>query len=259
MPLPLLLLAWALAQAPDYDSFSDPDGNMTTEQHGLGLIAMFSAPGQIDAIYADAARGSIRAQRVFRMLETDYFPDYGRHLAEKVTQPPCLVPAIRELSGWCVPNWSFVDFLNKDEPGGARLREALFAGFAERARERNLENQIVLSAMTALLGISVAAAAVEAGEATAAMKQILADATPLKASKPGMGSIQYGKTGGMEAANRDFEVLARGLKVKVHRKEVRSCELSDGTTISVRPSSSGGPPMVEITPPAGNQIKIRYA
>ena len=127
-----LLMMWALAQAPDYDAFCDQDGNIVTAQHGRGLIAMLERPGELESVYEDAAKGNARAARVFRMLETDYFPDYGRELAELVTRPPCLLPAFRELSGWCVPGWAFVDFLSKDQLGGGRLRKALFDGYAER-------------------------------------------------------------------------------------------------------------------------------
>lgn len=171
------MMAWVLAQAPDYDAFSDREGNIVTAQHGLGLIAMMRRPGQVDAVYADATKGNARAQRVFQTLETDYFPDYGRELADLVNRLPCLVPAFRELSGWCVLDWSFVDFLSKDQPGGARLRKALFDGFAERARERELENQLVMSAMNALLGVGAAAAVIrEAGTSTTAAKVLSSEA-----------------------------------------------------------------------------------
>jgi hypothetical protein len=253
-----LLLISVLAQSPDYDAFSDRDGNILTERHGRALFAMLQKPGMVERLFADAAKGDRRAKRIVETLEADYFPDTGRELAEKVSRPPCLVPALRELSGWCVPEWSFLDFLDKDKPGGARLRKALFDGFAERIRVRGLENQIVLSAMTALLGISVAAMAIEAGEATASLKQILADAKPFSESKPGMGSTQFKKTGGWDAANRDFDVLARGRPVKSYAGNVRSCEFPDGTTASVRPMSSGEIPTVQIDSPKRNPIKIRY-
>src|SRR4051812_48610120 len=173
----LLLMVWVLAQAPDYDAFSDHDGNITTTQHGLGLFAMMRQSGQLEAVYADAVKGDARARRVFQMLETDYFPDYGRELADLVSRPPCLMPALRELSGWCVPDWSFLDFLNQDQPGGARLRKALFDGFAERARERELESQLVLSVMNALLGVGVAATVMrEAGTSATAAGALTSEA-----------------------------------------------------------------------------------
>jgi len=164
-----VLVLWALAlpgfaQALNYDAFSDRDGNVTTERHGLGLIALLQGSGQLEAVYADALKGNARAQRVFQELEDSYFPDTGRELAELVSRPPCLLPALRELSGWCVPDWTFLSFLSRDKPGGARLREALFDGYAERARQRRLENQLILSAMNALLGaVVIATVGSEAG------------------------------------------------------------------------------------------------
>lgn len=159
-----VLVMWTLAQAPDYDAFCDRDGNMLTREHGLALFAMLQRSGQVEAIFADAARGNPRAKRVVETLEKDYFPDIGRELAEQVSRPPCLVPAVRELSGWCVPDWTFLDFLSKEQPGGARLRKAFFDGYAERLRQRGLENQLVLSAMNAILGVAVAATVLRQAE-----------------------------------------------------------------------------------------------
>jgi hypothetical protein len=171
----LAVLAFpALAGAPDYDAFCDRNGKITTEQHGFGLIAMLNRPEQVEGIYADAANGDARAQRVVDELETSYFPDTGRELAELVSRPPCLLPAFRELSGWCVPNWSFLNFLDKDKPGGGRLRKALSDGFAERAHERQLENQVILSALNALIGVSVAATVIREGEIAASARRLTA-------------------------------------------------------------------------------------
>ena len=129
-------------------------------------MKLLSSPGQLETIYEDAKKGNARAKRVFEELETSYFPDTGRELAEKVSRPPCLVPVIRELSGWCVPDWSFLDFLSKETPAGTRLRVALLNGYMEQAHQRQLENQLVLSAMTSILGVSVVATALrEAGVA----------------------------------------------------------------------------------------------
>lgn len=154
-----LLAVPALAGGLEYDAFSDRDGNVTSEEHGIALWALIQDPERLETVYTDAIRGNPRAGRVFRMLETDYFPDFGRKLAEVVNRPPCLLPAVRELSGWCVPRWSFLDFLRRDKPSGVRLRQALFDGFSARAHELQLENQIILSAMNALLGVGVAVAA----------------------------------------------------------------------------------------------------
>jgi hypothetical protein len=93
----------------------------------------------------------------------------------------------------------------------------------------------------------------------ATVGEILKDATSGNASKPGMGSNQFGKPGGMAQANRDFDRLTEGLTVKEHGGGIRSAQLSDGSTISVRPSSGQGSPTIQINPANGdNPIKIRY-
>jgi hypothetical protein len=87
------------------------------------------------------------------------------------------VPALRVLSGWCVPDWTFLDFLSKEQPGGARLRRAFFDGYAERVRQRGLENQLVLSAANAILGLTVAATVLrEAETAPAAVPRVTLEA-----------------------------------------------------------------------------------
>jgi len=173
----------ALAGAPDYDAFSDRDGNIVTEQHGKALMRTLQDPEQVEAIFTDSERGEPRARKVWRTLETDYFPDTGRELAEKISRPPCLIPVARELSGWCVPNWGFIDFLSQEKPGGARLRRALFSGFEERARQRRLENQVILAAMNALLGAGVAAGALREAGVVASAPRVAVPAARI-AAKP---------------------------------------------------------------------------
>jgi hypothetical protein len=76
--------------------------------------------------------------------------------------------------------------------------------------------------------------------------------------------IQFGRRGGVRQANRDFNSLTRGLpkgRVKPHGGGVRSAKLNDGSTITVYPKSSGGPPTLRIQAPKGSQDwlkKIRY-
>jgi hypothetical protein len=86
------------------------------------------------------------------------------------------------------------------------------------------------------------------------VNDLLADATPGKSGK----SVQYSKPGGFQRANADFDALTRGAPVKDHGGGIRSSTLSDGSTVSVRPSSSGGQPTVQVNPPSGRAIKVRY-
>ena len=97
------------------------------------------------------------------------------------------------------------------------------------------------------------------GEAAAtseenALRDILEDAEPGKVSN----SAQYTKSGGFDQANVDFDTLAGNNPIKEYGNGIRSTTLSDGTTVSVRPTSSGGTPTVQINPLDGQPIKIRY-
>lgn len=198
----LLLALPAQAGGPDYDAFCDREGRITTKEHGLGLFKLVSSAAELESVFEEAKKGNPRAKRVFEELETSYFPDTGRELAELVSRPPCLVPALRELSGWCVPDWSFLDFLSKDKPGGVRLRVALLNGYLERARQRNLENRLVLSAMTSILGVAVVASALQEAGVAARATQVA------EAPRPrGLGNI-----GGHEIPIDPTSALRSGLK-----------------------------------------------
>src|SRR5689334_24958661 len=88
----------ALAGTPNYDAFSDRDGHVRDE-HATAVQAMVRDPHQLEAVYADAVKGNARAARVFQELETLFFPAIGREVAERTSQPECMVPVYRELSG----------------------------------------------------------------------------------------------------------------------------------------------------------------
>lgn len=82
----------------------------------------------------------------------------------------------------------------------------------------------------------------------------------LDGAKPGnVGKTkQYTKPGGFSQANDDFDEATKGLPVKDQGGGIRSATLSDGSTISVRPQSSQGSPTIQINPPTGKPIKVRY-
>jgi RHS repeat-associated protein len=92
----------------------------------------------------------------------------------------------------------------------------------------------------------------------ATVDDVLQEAIPGKISKPGMGSSQYRKPGGFSAANDDFDLLTDGLPVKNHPGGIRTATLPDTSKITVRPNSGQGLPTLEINPPVGNPIKVRY-
>lgn len=144
---------------PNYDAFSDRDGHIH-EKHVVAAQTMVRDPEQLEIVYADAAKGNARAARVFQELETHFFPEIGREVAERTSGPDCLVPVYRELSGQCIPNWGGLDFLRDQSEAGRRLRKAVADAYAARARERGVQNQAILSAMGALLAVTVARSAI---------------------------------------------------------------------------------------------------
>jgi len=84
--------------------------------------------------------------------------------------------------------------------------------------------------------------------------EILKDAKAGKVSS----SRQFSKPGGFNQANKDFDALTKGLPVKNQGNGIRSATLKNGSTTSVRPQSSGGKPTIEVNPPSGKVIKVRY-
>lgn len=86
---------------------------------------------------------------------------------------------------------------------------------------------------------------------------LLEGATPEGLSKPGMGADKYGKLGGAEQAEKDFEEAAKGAAVAQPKPGVKVATLPGGVVIIIRPSSEGSP-TIEVQRPGGNPIKIRY-
>jgi RHS repeat-associated protein len=86
------------------------------------------------------------------------------------------------------------------------------------------------------------------------VSDLLAKATPKRNDK----SKQHDMLGDVNDANKDFDTL-RGTDEKSYPDGVRSKVLPDGSTVSVRPESSEGEiPTIQINPPNGRAIKIRY-
>jgi hypothetical protein len=82
----------------------------------------------------------------------------------------------------------------------------------------------------------------------------------LQQSKKGRtrSSNQYHASGGMSQADRDFNEIVGTAPVKDHGSGIRSSTLADGSTSSVRPNSTQGSPTIQVNPPKGKPIKIRY-
>lgn len=86
------------------------------------------------------------------------------------------------------------------------------------------------------------------------VNEILRDATPGKVSS----SRQFSKSGGLNQANQDFDALVGQSAVQVRPGGLRTATLPNGTQVNVRPQSSSGKPTLEIQPPTGKTIKVRY-
>lgn len=169
----LIVVAALLCAAPDYDAFSDPSGHIADERQLEAAQAMVRNPEQLEAVYADAAKGNPRAARVVEELEQTYFPGIGRAVAEREAQLECTVMVYRELSGKCAPDWSYLDFLRKDAPGGIRARQAIRDGYVARARELAIENRVIAATVNALLAVAVVKGAVAPVKPVAVVPQAI--------------------------------------------------------------------------------------
>jgi RHS repeat-associated protein len=132
-------------------------------------------------------------------------------------------------------------------------REILFSGAAQIADQVETIRRMKFVAELGAYAITafVNPVAVNSGAKTVA--DILRGAAAGKASS----SRQFSKPGGMAEANADFDAL-RPINVQSRGGGMRTGQLSDGSKVTVRPQSSGGNPTLEIRPPTGRPIKIRY-
>jgi RHS repeat-associated protein len=103
-------------------------------------------------------------------------------------------------------------------------------------------------------GLTTLGIAGGAKKAVTKIDDILKGAAKGKVSK----SIQYSKPGGFAQANKDFDALTQGANVVNRGNGLRTAQLPDGTKVNVRPFSSGNKVTLEIQPPSGKVVKIRY-
>ena len=87
-----------------------------------------------------------------------------------------------------------------------------------------------------------------------AIEEFLDNSTPGNVGK----STQYSRTGDFGQANADFDALVGSQPVKSYPGDIRSAEFDDNLTISVRPTSSGNVPTIQINIPGEPHIKVRY-
>jgi hypothetical protein len=92
--------------------------------------------------------GHAQAEKLFGIVEAQ-FEGAGIFVANQVASLGC---AVVELPT-CVPHWSFIEELlgPGDGPGARKLRKALADSFEQTARQRKVENTLVLATVNLLL------------------------------------------------------------------------------------------------------------
>jgi hypothetical protein len=172
------------AGTPNHDAFADATGHIATPEQVLAAQDMVRTPGQLDALFADAAKGNRRAARVFQELETIHFPNIGRAVAERTAALKCRTPVVKEFATEdCRPDWGGLDFLPRSEPG-VRLRKAALDAYQARARQLGIEDAVIMATINAVLAVGGAAMVVHSAEARAATSQTVSSQVVRSASRP---------------------------------------------------------------------------
>jgi hypothetical protein len=125
------------------------------EQGGLtpnADVLLVRRPKHLEYVYALSLApdkpGHGQAKQLFGIIETE-FAKTGAYVADRVVSLRCAAVELPD----CVPKWSFIDELlgPGDGPGSRRLRQALAGSFEETARQRGMENTLVLATVNVLL------------------------------------------------------------------------------------------------------------
>jgi len=140
-------------------------------------VLLVRRPKHLEHVYALSRAedkeepGSTQAVQLFGIIEAE-FKDAGVYVANQVVSLRCAAVELPD----CVPRWSFIDELlgPGDGPGSRRLRQALADSFEKTARQRGMENTLVLATVNVLLTRGVLKSAlgnVAAAEARAALAE----------------------------------------------------------------------------------------
>ncbi|MGE3622548.1 MAG: RHS repeat-associated core domain-containing protein [Bdellovibrionales bacterium] len=87
--------------------------------------------------------------------------------------------------------------------------------------------------------------------------ELLSNST-LTSSTNRLQNYTRNNAGGFSQANTDFDSIIGNANFQNYPGNIRGATLPDGTTISVRPSSSNGAPTIQINRPDQPPIKVRY-
>jgi hypothetical protein len=130
-------------------------------------LLLVQRPEHLEHVYAQR-RGNPEAELLFKWLESQ-FEQTGVRFADMTVLACALDLPIR-----CTPDWEFIDSVlgHSDGPGATHLRRVLADSFSARARQRGMENTVVLSITHAVMARGMMKAAVSkatvAAEARAA-------------------------------------------------------------------------------------------
>lgn len=140
-------------------------------------VLLVRRPKHLELVYALSRAGDstapdhAQAGQLFGIIEAE-FKKTGVYVANQVVSLRCAAVELPD----CVPKWSFIDELlgPGDGPGSRRLRQALADSFEETARQRGMENTLVLATVNVLLARGMLKSAlgnVTATEARAALAE----------------------------------------------------------------------------------------
>jgi hypothetical protein len=103
-------------------------------------------PEHLEYVYANR-NGPAEARALFRWLEGQ-FQEAGSQFAN-ITALACTL----DLPIRCTPDWEFIDEVlgHGDGPGAMRLRQVLADSFSAQARQRGMENTVVLAIANAVM------------------------------------------------------------------------------------------------------------
>lgn len=137
-----VVAASALAGAPDYDAFSEPDGEIATVRQELAAWRMLRDPEQLEAVYADAVRGMPRAVHVMQQLEATLAAS-GREVAERSSRPGIGQTSGCHTCGIKDPGTKSRHFIPDHQPASATVPEGtpqrLYPQCINCSREQGLE------------------------------------------------------------------------------------------------------------------------
>lgn len=134
----------------NYDSFCDSEGNMTDDKAAMSMVQDWE---QLDQVYADADTGNPRAKKIIQIIEHVY-AQVGVNVAIKINKPSCKVPIVGDVLPSCKTNWSSIDYLLLDRPGGIRIRKVIFNAYEAKAQKLGIYWEIIGNTAV-LLGVGI--------------------------------------------------------------------------------------------------------